>query len=138
VSLWRQRFLEDRLEGLYGRHRGTRATASSQKLETRILALTQKPPPEGSTHWTTRKLGRALDVSHMRVARVWSRASLRPLRVEHYVASNDADFETKAADVIALYVNPPQHAVVFSVDEKTAIQALDRTLPTLPFSPGRA
>jgi transposase len=138
VNVWKQRFLEERLEGLYGRHRGTRATASSQELETKILALTQKAPPDGSTHWTTRKLGRALGISHMRVARVWSRASLRPHRVEHYVASNDPDFETKAADVIALYVNPPQHAVVFSVDEKTAIQALDRTLPTLPFSPGRA
>jgi transposase len=138
VSLWRERFLESRLEGLYGRHRGSRASASAQRLEARILALTQKPPSDGSTHWTTRKLGRALGVSHMRVARVWSRAGLKPHRLERYVASNDPDFEAKAADVIALYVNPPQHAVVFSVDEKTALQALDRTLPVLPLSPGRA
>ena len=138
VSLWQRRFLEDRLEGLYGRHRGSRATAAAQRLEARILALTQKPPPDGSTHWTTRKLGRALGVNHMRIARVWSRAGLKPHRVERYVASNDPDFETKAADVIGLYVNPPQHAVVFSLDEKTALQALDRTLPTLPLSPGRA
>ncbi len=122
VSLWRERFLESRLEGLYGRHRGSRATASAQRLEARILALTQKPPSDGSTHWTTRKLGRMLGVSHMRVARVWSRAGLKPHRLERYVASNDPDFEAKAADVIALYVNPPQHAVVFSLDEKTALE----------------
>jgi transposase len=100
--------------------------------------MTQKRPPDGSTHWTTRKLAKALGVSHMRVARVWSRAGLKPHRLERYVASNDPDFETKAADIIGLYVNPPQHAAIFSIDEKTAIQALDRTLPALPLSPGRA
>jgi transposase len=138
VSLWRRRFLEERLEGLYGRHQGSRANPEAQRLEARILAMTQKRPPDGSTHWTTRKLARALGVGHMRVARVWSRAGLKPHRLDHYVASNDPDFETKAADIIGLYVNPPQHAAVFSVDEKTAIQALDRTLPALPLSPGRA
>ena len=74
----------------------------------------------------------------MRVARVWQRARLQPHRIEHYVASDDPNFETKAADVIGLYVNPPQHAAVFCVDEKTAIQALDRLDPVLPLSPGRA
>jgi transposase len=138
VSLWRRRFLDQGLEGLYGRHQGSRAEPEAQRLEAKILAMTQKRPPDGSTHWTTRKLARALGVSHMRVARVWSRAGLKPHRLERYVASNDPDFETEAADIIGLYVNPPQHAAVFSIDEKTAIQALDRTLPTLPLSPGRA
>jgi transposase len=138
VSLWRRRFLEQGLEGLHGRHQGSRTTSEAQRLEARILAMTQKRPPDGSTHWTTRKLATALGVSHMRVARVWARAGLKPHRLERYVASNDPDFETKAADIIGLYVNPPQHAVVFSIDEKTAIQALDRTLPALPLSPGRA
>jgi transposase len=138
VGLWRRRFLEGGLEGLYGRHRGSRKSSESQRLEARILALTQKPPPDGSTHWSTRKLARLLGVSHMRVARVWSRARLKPHRLDRYVASNDPDFETKAADIIGLYVNPPQHAAIFSVDEKSAIQALDRTLPALPLSPGRA
>ena len=87
---------------------------------------------------TRRKLARVLGVSHMRVARVWSRAGLKPHRLDRYVASNDPDFEAKAADVIGLYVNPPRHAAIFSVDEKSAIQALDRTLPALPLSPGRA
>jgi len=74
----------------------------------------------------------------MRVARVWSRAGLKRHRLEWCISSNDPDFETKAADVIARYVNPPQHAVVFSLDEKAAIQALDCTLPVLPLVPGRA
>src|SRR5919201_3296439 len=89
VSLWRRRFLEQGLEGLYGRHQGSRASSQAQRLEARILAMSQKPPPDGSTHWTTRKLARALGVSHMRVARVWSRAGLKPHRLERYVASND-------------------------------------------------
>jgi transposase len=138
VGLWRRRFLEEGLEGLYGRHHGSRKSSESQRLEAKILALTQKKPADGSTHWSTRKLAQVLGVSHMRVARVWSRAGLKPHRLDRYVASNDPDFETKAADVIGLYVNPPQHAAIFSVDEKSAIQALDRTLPALPLSPGRA
>jgi transposase len=93
---------------------------------------------DGSTQWSTRKLARRLGVSHMMVARVWQRARLQPHRVERYVASDDPDFETKAADIIGLYVHPPQHAAIFCVDEKTAIQALDRTDPVLPLSPGRA
>jgi transposase len=117
VGLWRRRFLEEGLEGLYGRHHGSRKSSESQRLEAKILALTQKKPADGSTHWSTRKLAQVLGVSHMRVARVWSRAGLKPHRLDRYVASNDPDFETKAADVIGLYVNPPQHAAIFSVDE---------------------
>lgn len=138
ISRWKKRFLEQRLEGLYGRHQGSRASSASQCLEARILNATRKPPADGSTHWTTRKLGAHLGVSHMRVARVWARAGLKPHRFERYMASNDPDFEAKALDVIGLYLNPPQHAVVFSLDEKTAIQALDRRDPILPLSPGRA
>jgi transposase len=74
----------------------------------------------------------------MMVARVWQRAGLQPHRLERYMASNDPDFESKAADIIGLYIHPPQHAAVFCVDEKTAIQALDRLDPILPLSPGRA
>ena len=95
-------------------------------------------PTDGTTHWSTRRLARKLGLNHMQVARAWANAGLQPHRMQRYVASNDPDFEAKALDVIGLYVNPPQHAVVFSVDEKTAIQALDRTQPVLPLSPGRA
>ena len=138
ISRWKQRFLAERLAGLYGRHQGSRATAASQRLEARILAATRKPPPDGSTQWSSRKLAEQLGISHMRVARAWARAGLKPHRLERYLASNDPDFEAKALDVIGLYLNPPQHAVVFSLDEKTAIQALDRRDPILPLSPGRA
>ena len=78
------------------------------------------------------------DISHMTVTRVWAKHGLKPHRLDHYMASNDPDFERKAADIIGLYLNPPQHAAVFCVDEKTAIQALDRKDPVLPLSPGRA
>lgn len=138
ISRWKKRFLEERLAGLHGRHTGRAATVQTPKMEARILAWTRRRPTDGSTHWTTRKLAKKLDVSHMLVARVWQRANLKPHRLERYMASNDPNFEAKAADVIGLYVKPPQHAVVFCVDEKTAIQALDRLDPVLPLSPGRA
>jgi transposase len=138
VASWSNRFAEQRLAGLYSRHRGQVATRLTPRLEARILDTTFKPPTDGTTHWSTRRLGTQLGVSHMMVARVWAKHGLKPQRLEHYMASNDPDFETKAADIIGLYLNPPQHAAIFCVDEKTAIQALDRTVPVLPLSPGRA
>lgn len=138
IARWRQRFLEARLDGVYARHQGRVRGKDSLRLEARILKATMQPPTDGTTHWSARRLAAKLGVNHMQVARAWERAGLQPHRSESYVASNDPDFETKALDVIGLYINPPQHSIVFSVDEKTAIQALDRTLPVLPFSPGRA
>src|SRR5438045_8496786 len=85
-----------------------------------------------------RRLGTQLKVSHMTVARVWAKHGLNPQRLDRYMASNDPNFESKAADVIGLYMNPPAHAAVSGVDEKSAIQALDRKDPVLPLSPGRA
>ena len=113
---------------------------NSERQESRILKWTiQKKPSDGSTHWSQRKLAEELgDVSHMRVARVWAKHRLKPHRLGRYLASNEPQFESKAADIIGLYINPPQHVAVFSVDEKTAIQALDRKDPVLPLSPGRA
>src|SRR2546429_9730901 len=138
INRWRRRFDEDRLGGLYARHRGRAPAKNEAKLEARILAWTQNRPDDGSTHWSSRKLGKALGISHMMVARVWVKHGLSPHRLERYMASNDPKFEVKAADIIGLYLNPPSHAVVFCVDEKTAIQALDRFDPVLPLSPGRA
>src|SRR6266700_2356003 len=112
INRWRRRFLADRVDGLRPRY--------------------------GSTHWSTRKLGRVLKIHHNLVAKAWQRAGLQPHRFERYMQSDDPDFEPKAADVIGLYVNPPDHAAVFAVDEQTAIQALDRLDPVLPLSPGRA
>ena len=138
VATWSQRFAEDRLAGLYSRHRGQVPRRNTPQAEARILEATRRAPTDGSTHWSTRKLAAALKVSHMRVARVWAKHGIKPHRLERYMASTDPDFEQKAADVIGLYLNPPQHAAVFCVDEKTAIQALDRKDPVLPLSPGRA
>jgi len=138
ITRWKARFLSDRLAGLYARHRGKAVATRTPKLEAKILERTRRSPRDGSTHWSTRKLARELGVSHMMVARVWQRANLKPHRLDRYMRSTDPEFETKAADIIGLYVNPPQHAAVFCIDEKTAIQALDRLDPVLPLSPGRA
>ena len=139
IDRWSKRFLEERLAGLFSRHAGQEASTLTPRLEARILECTVKrKPADGSTHWSTRKLAEHLGISHMMVARVWRKHALRPQRLDRYMASDDPDFETKAADIIGLYLHPPQHAAVFCVDEKTAIQALDRLDPLLPLSPGRA
>lgn len=138
INRWRRRFLADRVDGLRARYKGQPPTILTPKMEARILAKTRDTPPDGSTHWSTRKLGRLLGVHHNLVAKAWQRAGLQPHRFERYMQSDDPDFEAKAADVIGLYLNPPDHAAVFAVDEKTAIQALDRLDPVLPLSPGRA
>jgi len=138
INRWRRRFSAERLGGLYARHRGRAPAKDEARVEARILAWTQKKPTDRSTHWSSRKLAKALGVSHMMVARVWAKHGLKPHRLERYMASNDPEFEAKAADIIGLYINPPTHAAVFCVDEKTAIQALDRLDPVLPLSAGRA
>ena len=137
VSRWKQRFEADRVAGLRAKYRGQPPRLRTAALEARVLAKTRQTPPDGSTHWSTRKLGQVLGISHMLVARIWRRAGLQPHRFERYMLSDDRQFEEKAADVIGLYLNPPRHAVVFAADEKTAIQALDRLDPVLPLSPGR-
>src|ERR1035441_8684249 len=138
IARWQARFAQQRLAGLFARHQGRPVSKRAPRLEARILAWPRHAPDDVSTHWSSRKLARTLGINHMMVARVWRRAGLKPHRLERYMASDDPDFERKAADVIGLYVNPPQHAAVFCVDEKTAIQALDRLDPVLPLSPGRA
>jgi transposase len=138
IALWKHRFEADGLAGLSARHLGSKPTVLTSELQARILAWTRRAPPHGATQWSTRSLGRKLGVQHTIVARAWRDAGLQPHRLERYMRSTDPNFETKAADVIGLYLDPPQHAVVFCVDEKTAIQALDRIDPMLPLSPGRA
>lgn len=138
INRWSKRFQAERLAGLYSRHAGKAPEKLTPKLEARILDATRRAPKDGATHWSTRRLAAALGISHMMVARVWAKHGLKPHRIERYMASNDPEFEQKAADIIGLYLNPPAHAAVFCVDEKTAIQALDRKDPMLPLSPGRA
>ena len=140
ISRWSSRFLSDRLAGMYARHPGREPKQPPEKLEARVLGYTLKrKPADGSTHWSSYKLAAELgDVSVTAVQRIWRKHGVRPQRLDRHMVSNDPDFETKAADVIGLYLNPPAHAVVFCVDEKTAIQALDRKDRMLPLSPGRA
>jgi transposase len=141
INRWSKRFEADRLAGLFSRHPGRERYKVTDKIEARVLArTTERKPADGSTHWSSRKLAAELggDISHMTVTRIWAKHGIKPHRLEGYLASNDPNFEAKAADVIGLYLHPPQHAAVFCVDEKTAIQALDRKDPVLPLSPGRA
>ena len=137
IARWKTRFQEDRLGGLDSRHVGRQAWVVTPKLEARVLNRTRQPPSDGSTHWSSRKLAKEFRISHVTVTQIWKRAGLKPHRIKRYMASNDPDFETKAADIIGLYLKPPKHAAIFSLDEKTAIQALDRLDPVLPLSPGR-
>ena len=138
LSRWKERFIDGGIDGLDTYHPGQPPTVLTSTLRAKILSTTRKKATDGSTHWSCRKLAQALGVSKDAVHRVWKEAGLTPHRLERYMASDDLDFESKAADIIGLYLNPPRHAAIFCVDEKTAIQALDRLDPVLPLSPGRA
>ena len=138
IARWKTRFEQDGMAGLAGRHRGSKPRAATPKVQARVIRRVQQKPGDSSTHWSCRKLASELGLSKSTVQRILAEAQLKPHRLERYMASNDPDFETKAADIIGLYLHPPQHAAVFCLDEKTAIQALDRLDPVLPLSPGRA
>ena len=138
IARWKRRFEQQGLAGLDPRHKGSSPRTATPSVQARVLRKTTRRPDDGSTHWTCRKMAAALGLSKSTVQRIWRQARLKPHRLDRYMASNDPDFEEKAADIIALYMKPPQHAAVFCVDEKSAIQALDRLDPVLPMSPGRA
>ena len=138
ISRWKKRYQEDGLAGLATVHPGQPPRLFTPELRAKILALVKEAPPDGSTHWSLRKAAKVLKVGKDLIRKAWKEVDLRPHRLDRYKASDDPEFESKAADIIGLYLNPPQHAVVFCVDEKTAIQALDRTDGCLPLSPGRA
>ena len=138
IACWRIRFVEQRMAGLTEiRHPGQQPSVITPWLQSKVLEMSRTKPKDGSTHWSCRKLARQLKVSKDTVQRIWHQAGLKPHRLERYMASDDPDFEHEAADIIGLYLHPPQHAAVFCVDEKSAIQALDRLDPVLPMSPGR-
>ena len=138
IARWKMRFERDGVAGLAGRHRGSKPRAASPVVQARVIRRVQQKTRDGSTHWSCRKLANEMGLSKSTVQRILAQAQLQPHRLERYMASDDPDFEAKAADIIGLYLHPPQHAAVFCVDEKTAIQALDRLDPVLPLSPGRA
>jgi transposase len=140
VALWRGRFLDLGIDGIArdaprgGRHRTARSPA---KVRAIIERTTQTTPPD-ATHWSTNSMAKAAGVSASTVARIWREHGLKPHRIKSFKLSNDKQFVQKLETIVGLYLNPPQHAIVLSCDEKSQIQALDRTQPSLPLKKGRA
>lgn len=136
VSRLRRRFAEEGLAGLDDRPRSGRPPSITARKRAQVVALTLKPPGAGLSHWSSRELASRVGVSHSTVHRIWQAHDLQPHRLQTFKFSTDPDAEEKIHDVVGLYMNPPTNAVVLSVDEKTQIQALNRTQPILPLRPG--
>lgn len=136
VSRLRRRFFEEGIAGLRDRPRSGRPPSISDRKRARIVATTLKEPGRGRTHWSTRELAAEVGVSHTTVHRIWKAHDLKPHQIGTFKFSTDPQAEEKIHDVVGLYLNPPDNAVVLSVDEKTQIQALNRTQPLLPLRPG--
>ena len=126
ISRWKQPYEKDGVLGLVTIHPGQPPQKLTPQLHAKVLERPRPAPPDGSTHWSLRKMASVMKVSKKIIARIWKEADLKPHRLERYMASNDQQFEEKAAAIIGLNLHPPQNAAVFSVDEKSAIQALDR------------
>lgn len=139
VVAWRDRFGSDGLAKFaeVRKGRGRKPTIPADKVQAVVAATTQQKPP-GETHWSCRSMAKAQGVSRSTVQRIWSGRGLQPHRVETFKLSNDKRFEEKLVDVVGLYMDPPDKAVVLCIDEKSQIQALDRTQPSLPMKKGRA
>jgi transposase len=140
VIAWRKRYCREGLTGqLADRPRRGRPQTVRRARRAEILATSLAPPPAhlGVTHWSSRLLAGELGVSHSTVARVWAEHDVKPWQVETFKFSTDPELEAKVRDVVGLYLNPPEHAIVLCVDEKSQIQALERTQPARPVRPGR-
>jgi transposase len=139
VALWRRRFIEGGIQALLqDASRPGRTPSVTPELEARIVNTTLHETPLAATHWSTRTLAAHLGLSATTIRRVWARNGLKPHLRETFKLSRDPRFVDKLHDIVGLYLNPPEHALVFSCDEKSQIQALDRTQPGLPLKPGRA
>ncbi len=137
VGVWRTRFVEERIEGLYDEPRpGGPRTITDNRVE-EVVVRTLESTPKGCTHWSARAMVKATGLSHMTICRVWHEFGLQPHRTESFKLSPDPFFIEKVRDIVGLYTNPPDHAVVVRVDEKSQIQALDRPQPILPMRPGQ-
>lgn len=137
VSKWRARFLKAGLEALYDEPRpGTPRTVSDEQVE-QVVIQTLESTPRGETHWSTRGLAKATGLSRMTISRIWRAFGLQPHRTDTFKLSPDPQLIEKVRDIVGLYMNPPEHALVLCVDEKSQIQALDRTQPLLPMQPGQ-
>ncbi len=140
VRAWRRRFEREGVDGVgrIAKGRGRRSWLAEGMVAEVVRVTREETPDDTSTHWTTRSLAERFGIGKDTVARIWRDHHLKPWRVETFKLSNDPRFEEKLIDVVGLYVNPPERAAVFSFDEKTQVQALDRTQPSLPLKPGRA
>jgi transposase len=137
VLLWRRRFVHAGVPGLLkDARRPGRKKAVAPEVVQRVVEATLHTTPPGATHWTVRTMARAQGLSRMTVHRIWKQHGLQPHRVETFKLSRDPHFVEKLRDVVGLYLDPPDKALVLSVDEKSQIQALDRTAPLLPLRPG--
>jgi len=134
ISKWKKRFIEEGLPGLLDKARPGKPTKYGPEIRHKIAAAACNPP-QGQTHWTIRDLAAHMGVDRGLVERVFKEQAIKPHRVKYYHHSNDPEFEEKMLNIIGLYLNPPDNAVVLSVDEKTGIQALDRKQPVLPLKP---
>jgi transposase len=138
VGKWRSRFVQKRLDGLLDEVRpGTSQRLTDKEVE-EVLAMTLESTPKDATHWSTRSMAQACGLSHMSVHRIWQAFALAPHRSETFKLSKDPLFIEKVRDIVGLYLNPPHKALVLCVDEKSQIQALDRSQPVLPMRPGQA
>ena len=142
VGRWRNRFAEEGYASIEkdrprGANHGGKDSVKQAKLRSLIIKKTTQEKPKGATHWSVRSLAKELGTTHSFVGRVWKEVGLKPHLEKYFKVSNDPQFEAKLYDVVGLYLNPPEKAVVFCVDEKSSIQALDRTQPGLPLKAGR-
>ena len=138
AGLWRRNFGQRRLEGLADAPRSGRPREIDDDEVQRVLAMTLAPPPDATTHWSVRRLAAATGISPTTVHRIWREHKLKPHQVRSFKFSKDPRLAEKIIDVVGLYMDPPKGALVLCVDEKTQIQALDRTQATLPIKPGKA
>jgi len=139
VARWRSRFISQGLPGIEkDAPRPGRKPQISVKRMQQIVRMTTQEKPNDATHWSTRSMAQAADISAASVRRIWKKHGLKPHLMRTFKLSNDPLFAEKVADIVGLYLNPPEHALVLSVDEKSQVQALDRTQPGLPLKKGRA
>lgn len=137
VGKWRQRFVDDRIDGLLDEPRPGAPRRISDKDVEKVVTLTLEHTPENATHWSTRSMAKRTGLSHMTIKRIWAAFGLQPHRTETFKLSTDPLLTEKVRDIVGLYLNPPDRALVLCVDEKSQIQALDRTQPLLPVRPGQ-
>src|SRR2546425_9973315 len=140
VRRWRTRFADKGVDGVgvIAKGRGRKPSIPAGTVEEGVRLTQQERPADGSTHWSTRSMAAHVGIGKDAVARIWADHGLKPWKIETFKISNDPRFEEKLVDVVGLYLNPPSRAVVFSFDEKTQCQALDRSQPSLPMKRGRA